>query len=143
MHSDTVLAHEADAAPTLRESKGRRPKNRSLNKGADSKLPGWQPKEKATLTAKAGYDCLNNATEEICPEAVGWAQRRHRAMLDRAEGAATPEPTRRQSWLTQNSPAGNPKRKRPNCHKNVNSRNSVGGISAQKGGDPRTPLRKK
>ena len=55
--------------------------------------------------------------------------------------AATLEPTRRQRGLTQNSRAGDPKRKRPNCHKKENSRNSVG--SAQKGGGPRTPLRKK
>ena len=36
------FSREADVAPTLRESKGRRLKNRSLHKGADSNLPGWQ-----------------------------------------------------------------------------------------------------
>ena len=43
--------------------------------------------------------------------------------------AATLQPTRRLRGLTQNSRAANPKRKRPNCHKKENSRNSVGGIS--------------
>ena len=64
---------ESMKTPTLCESRGRRPKNRSLTKGADSNLPGWQPKEKAALTAKAGCDCLNSATVEKRPEAVGWA----------------------------------------------------------------------
>ena len=52
--------------------------------------------------------------------------------------AATPEPTRRQMGLTQNSRAGIPKRKRPNCQVKRYSRTSVG--SAQKGGDQKTPV---
>ena len=42
-----------------------------MKKGADSELPGWQPKEKGALTAKARYDCSTNATVKRRPEAVG------------------------------------------------------------------------
>ena len=36
------------------QTEGRRPKDRSLTKGSDSKLPGWQPKEKATQLPQEG-----------------------------------------------------------------------------------------
>ena len=49
---------------------GRRPKNRPNVKGT-TRTPGWQPEETEALTAKAGYDCLNNATVPRRPEAVG------------------------------------------------------------------------
>ena len=49
------------------------PRTDPMTMGADSDLPGWQPIEKAASTAKAGYDCFNNATSLRRPEAVGWA----------------------------------------------------------------------
>ena len=49
------------------------PKTDQASKGADSELLGWQPEETEALTAKARYDCLNNATVVRRPEAVGWA----------------------------------------------------------------------
>ena len=57
---------------TWTRQKGDDPKTDPMTKGADSDLPGWQPKEKAALTAKAGYDCFNNATFQLRPEAVRW-----------------------------------------------------------------------
>ena len=38
-----------------------------------TRTPGWQPEETEALTAKAGYECLNNATVARRPDAVGWA----------------------------------------------------------------------
>ena len=45
-----------------------------------------------------------------------WQSCRWRQWWTVQKGAATPEPTLRFRGLTQNSRAGNPKRKRPNCH---------------------------
>ena len=53
------------------DKKGDDPKT-DLTKGT-TRTPGWQPEETEALTAKAGYDCLNNATVEKRPDAVGWA----------------------------------------------------------------------
>ena len=58
-------------------------------------------------------------------------------MADRVKGG---DPKTDQEGTTQNSRAGNPKRKRPNCHtKEELSRNSVGGISAQEGRGNKDP----
>ena len=48
------------------------PRTDQIVKGADSNLPGWQPKEKeAQLPHDSKADCLNNATPPKRPEAVG------------------------------------------------------------------------
>ena len=98
---------------TSTRQKGDDPRTDPMREGAHSDLPGWQPKEKAALTAKAGYDCLNNATSLRRPEAVGWAPSVCAGPLATSlrglwvsgllptgkggthEGAATPKPTRR------------------------------------------------
>ena len=41
-------------------------------KGADSNLPGWQPKETASSLPNRA-DCFINATPYRSPDAVGWA----------------------------------------------------------------------
>ena len=62
------------SSPTLEESYRRATTQGPIRFWVfDSDLPGCQPKEKEALTAKAGYDCLNNATVPRRPEAVGWA----------------------------------------------------------------------
>ena len=106
---------------------------------------------------KAGYDCRNNTTVLRRPEAVGWAPLVCAGPLTTSlrglwvsgllppgnggtnEGAAALEPTTRPRGLTQNSPAGIPKRLRPNCHRKRCSKNSVCGNSAKKGRGPKDP----
>ena len=69
----------------------------------------------------------------------------HRAMVDRAEGAATQRPTRRRRGLTQNSRAGNPKRTRPNYHLSPKrgALEPAWIASIIGGGDPKTLLRER
>ena len=49
------------------------PRTDQMWKGT-TRTPGWQPEETEALTAKAGYDCLNNATVEKRPPSV-WQAR--------------------------------------------------------------------
>ena len=110
---------------------------RSLASG-DSERPGWQPKEKAALTAKAGYDCFNNATSLRRPEAVEWAPSVcrpagylpsgscHWALVEQAEGRRPWNRPSKERELTRNSWAGNPKRMRPNCQRKEELSNQHG-----------------
>ena len=69
----TLTLCESKADPRWkRVTEGRRPKDRS-EKGGSLISPGLATQRDSFLTAKAGYDCLTNATEEIRPDAVGWA----------------------------------------------------------------------
>ena len=59
------------AVPRWKSKKGDDPKTDHTK--VTTRTPGWQPEETEALTAKAGYDCLNNATVLRRPEAVVWA----------------------------------------------------------------------
>ena len=132
-----------------------------MKKGADSELPGWQPKETASwLPHESRVDCSNNATPVRRPEAVGWApsvwQARwlppfgdfgsvascHLTMVDRTKRAATLEPAiRRRRRL---GPRGwHPEEKEaqlPLGSKRY-SLTSVG--IPPRGGAPKTPVRER
>ena len=95
VHGDSHASspHEASLEPTCwrREDLGKqcffsfpqRPKLRDLSEDRNYKAPcrrrigGAIPRAEnfgdLITAAKAGYDCLNNATVENRPEAVGWA----------------------------------------------------------------------
>ena len=126
----------AFGSPTLEESdlrqKGDDPKT-DQTKGVDSNLPGWQPKETrpncrstAGPTAQTtpllryaqkpwgGHPLCGRPADYLPTRTVGqWLPAPCNGGT--CKRAATPEPTKRRRGLTQNSRAGIPKRKRPNC----------------------------
>ena len=113
------------------DKKGDDPKDRS-DKGDDSD-PGLATQRDSFLTAKAGYDCLNDATSWRRPEAVGWAPlcvagplasslrglwavaSCHLAMADRVKGGDPKTDHTKRGRLGPR--AGIPKRLRPNCQR--------------------------
>ena len=70
--TSALLAESRQLAEKVQLPKGDDPRT-DHRRGADSKLPGWHPKENASSLPKAGYDCLNNGTVEQRPDAVVWA----------------------------------------------------------------------
>ena len=100
-----------------------------------TRTPGWHPKETASqLHLYSRADCFINATATSRPEAMGWPPRVAGPLTTSlrelwvsgllppgnggtCKGAANQKPTTCQRGLTQYSQAGNPKRKRPNCHR--------------------------
>ena len=115
------------------ELKGDDPETDQLRKGADSELPGWQPKETASLLPQSRAVCSINATPSSRPEAVEWAPSVRAGPLTTSlrglwvsgllppdtggpnKRAATLEPSRRRRRRL-GPRADNPKRQRPNCH---------------------------
>ena len=73
--SSTYTSPSGFGNPTLEESylgkeEGRRPEDRSLTKGADSELPGWQHKETASQLPKQGR-LLNQRHSFDTPRSFG------------------------------------------------------------------------
>ena len=153
------------ADPTLEESYRRATTQEPIIEGGSLVSPGLASQRDRFLTAKAGYDCLNNATVENRPDAVGWAHPSWagplttslrglwvsgylpRAMADRAQGR---RPDNRPGGDDSDPGLASRRERGLNCHQNGVLSNQRGlhqfekGQGAQrphcaKGRDPRTP----
>ena len=80
------------------------------------------PRCRRVTSGSAGYDCVNNATLPLCDAQKPWGGRPRVAgplatSLWTKRRGGDPKTDQVTQGLTQNSGAGNPKRKRPNCHR--------------------------